>query len=190
MRRICRYRNTLIVLTNNHSFWGVFWVDVSSPSTAKTDFIAIAKALGSSAEVIDASLQALANSKKSWLLVLDNADDPDFDYQVYLPSGTRGAVMITSRVPDCVRHSTVGSEALVGLDLEHSTQLLLKAALIPEESWPSYDQQAKNVVLLLGSHTLALIQAGAYIARGHRSLEQYPEEYQRQRKRLLKYHPT
>ncbi|KAL9109382.1 MAG: hypothetical protein Q9187_008170 [Circinaria calcarea] len=119
-----------------------------------------------------------------------NANDPNFDYKEYLPPGTQGAVIITSRVPDCSRYSTVGSEALEGLDPKHSIQLLLKAAGIPEELWPSYDQQAKDVVDLLGSHTLALIQAGAYIAKGHRLLEQYPEEYHRQRKRLLKYRPN
>ncbi|TVY51960.1 hypothetical protein LSUE1_G010381, partial [Lachnellula suecica] len=44
-------------------------------------------------------------------------------------------------------------------------------------------------VRLLGSHTLALIQAGAYIARGHCHLHEYPEVYQQQRKRLLKFQP-
>lgn len=130
----------------------MFWVDVGSPSTAKSDFIAVAKVLRSSGENIEDSLQALANTKRSWLLILDNADNPEFDYQAYLPSGTQGVVIITSRVSDCSRYSTVGSETLKGLDLEHSTQLLLKAADIPKELWPSFDQQAKDVVCLLGSH--------------------------------------
>lgn len=181
----CGY--TFVILAYSNSFWGLFWVDVSSPSTAENDFITVAKALGFSVENIHDSLHALANTKRSWLLILDNADDPNFDYKDYLPPGTKGAVIITSRVPDCSRYSTVGSEALKGLDPEHFIQLLLKAAEIPEELWPSYDQQAKDVVDLLGLYTLALIQAGAYIAKGHRSLKQYPEEYHRQRKRLLKY---
>ncbi|OCL01599.1 TPR-like protein [Glonium stellatum] len=172
------------------SFWGVFWVDVDSASAARSGFITIAKALGISAEDIGDSLRALANTRESWLLILDNADDPNFDYQAYLPSGTHGTVIITSRVSGCSRYSTVGLEALDGLDLEHSTQLLLKAADIPEQSWPSCDRQAKGVVRLLGSHTLALIQAGAYIAKGHGRLDQYPEVYQQQRSRLLMYRPT
>ena len=155
----------------------------------KATLFAVAKALQFSAENINDSLQALANTKRSWLLILDNADDPEFDYQAYLPSGTQGVVIIASRVSDCSRYSTVGLETLEGLDLEHSTQLLLKAADIPKELWPSFDQQAKDVVRILGSHTLALIQAGAYISKGHGQLKQYPEVYQRQRKRLLEYHP-
>ncbi|EON65752.1 hypothetical protein W97_04991 [Coniosporium apollinis CBS 100218] len=171
-------------------FWGVFWVDIGSPSIAESGFIAVARILGATVERIDDALRILANEKRSWLLILDNADDPDFDYQPYLPSGTHGAVIITSRVSRCSRYNTAGSEALAGLDVHHSTRLLLKAAEIPEESWPSYDQQAKIVVSLLGSHTLALVQAGAYIGNGHGRLNQYPEVYHRQRQRLLKYRPS
>ncbi|KAH8674828.1 hypothetical protein BGZ60DRAFT_279597 [Tricladium varicosporioides] len=170
-------------------FWGVFWVDVDKVSTAKSDFIAIAKRLGHSAESVHDALEVLASSKQIWLLILDNADDPNFDYQVYFPSGTHGAVLITSRVAECKRYSPDVNEALEGLQEEDSKELLLKAAEIPQESWPFYSDQAGIVVQLLGSHTLALIQAGAYIARGHCPLHKYPEVYQQQRKRLLKFQP-
>jgi hypothetical protein len=165
----------------------VFWVDVNSPSSAKNDFIAIAKTLGATAESVDEARQVLASTKKSWLLILDNADDPLFDYKVYLPSGTRGTVLITSRLSACRRYSTVGSEELTGLDTQQSKQLLLKAAEISEELWELNGKQAQDVVHLLGSHTLAMIQAGAYIANGHSRLDQYPEVFRRHREKLLKY---
>jgi hypothetical protein len=167
----------------------VFWVDVGKASTAKSEFINIAKQLGHSTESVPNALQVLASSKQTWLLILDNADDPNFDYQVYFPSGTHGAVLMTSRVPECKRYSPDANEALEGLRDEDSKELLLKAAEIPQESWLSYHDQAKEVVQLLGSHTLALIQAGAYIARGHCQLHEYPRVYQRQRKQLLKFQP-
>jgi tetratricopeptide (TPR) repeat protein len=175
-------------LTTN-SLWGVFWVDVGSQATTKNGFLAIAKALGSSAESVEESLQALATTKERWLLILDNADDPSFDYTRCIPSGVVGIVMITSRIPQCSKYSTLPAEALEGLDIEHSTQLLLKAACVLDEAWPSCEEQAQAIVALLGSHTLALIQAGAYIAEGYCRLEQYPERYRRQRKRLLKHYP-
>jgi tetratricopeptide (TPR) repeat protein len=175
-------------LTAN-SFWGIFWVDVGSRSTAKNGFLAIAKALGSSAESVEESLQAISNTRNRWLLILDNADDPEVDYAAYIPSGNQGAVLITSRIPECHQHSTVPAEALEGLDDEHSTQLLLKATRMPEESWQSCEEQAQAIVALLGSHTLALIQAGAYIAEGYCRLDQYAEKYKRLRKQLLKHHP-
>ena len=167
----------------------MFWVDVGKASTAKSEFINIAKQLGHSTESVPNALQVLASSKQTWLLILDNADDPNFDYQVYFPSGTHGAVLMTSRVPECKRYSPDANEALEGLRDEDSKELLLKAAEIPQESWLSYHDQAKEVVQLLGSHTLALIQAGAYIARGHCQLHEYPRVYQRQRKQLLKFQP-
>ncbi|KAL5316656.1 hypothetical protein ACEPPN_015705 [Leptodophora sp. 'Broadleaf-Isolate-01'] len=170
-------------------FRGVFWVDVSKPSTAQRDFIAAAKMLGHSVESIPEALQILATTYQSWLLILDNADDPEFDYQIYLSSGNHGAVLMTSRVAECKRYSPDAFEALGGLEEQDSKNLLLKAAEVSPELWSSYDNQAREIVRLLGSHTFALIQAGAYISQGHCQLQQYPEVYQRQRQRLLKYRP-
>ncbi|CZR50232.1 related to calcium-independent phospholipase A2 [Phialocephala subalpina] len=170
-------------------FWGVFWVDVDMPSTAKKDFVAVAKLLGHSVESVPEALQVLATTRQSWLLILDNADDPEFDYQTYFPSGTHGAVLMTSSVAECRGYSLDAFEALGGLKEQDSKGLLLKAAGLSPELWLSYDNQAKEVVRLLGSHTLALIQAGAYISQGHCQLHQYPEVYRRQRTRLLKYRP-
>ncbi len=167
----------------------MFWVDVSQATTAESDFITIAKLLGQPVESLCDALRVLASAKQSWLLILDNADDPNFDYQAYFPSGTHGAVLITSRVSQCRRYSPEQFEELEGLEDKDSKALLLKAADIPEEVWPSYNDHAQQVVQLLGSHTLALIQAGAYIAEGHCQLHQYLNVYQRQRKRLSEFRP-
>ncbi|KAM0130833.1 hypothetical protein ACHAO1_007614 [Botrytis cinerea] len=170
-------------------FWGIFWVDVGMASTAESNFIAIAKLLGRSVENVSDALQVLATIKQNWLLILDNADDPNFDYQAYFPSGTHGAILMTSRVPECKGYSPEQFEALEGLGNEDAKELFLKASNISKQSWLSYDDQAETIVQLLASHTLALIQAGAYIAQGHCQLHQYPKVYQRQRKRLLQFRP-
>ncbi|KAM3068017.1 hypothetical protein ACMFMG_011064 [Clarireedia jacksonii] len=96
---------------------------------------------------------------------------------------------MTSRVAECRKYSPDAFEALEGLGEDDSKRLLLKSAGISPESWPMHDDQAKEVVVLLGSHTLALTQAGAYICQGHCQLHQYPKVFQRQRQRLLKYRP-
>ncbi|KAH9207726.1 hypothetical protein DL95DRAFT_415366 [Leptodontidium sp. 2 PMI_412] len=184
---ICLQIASLMKQHLHYRFRGVFWVDVDKPSTAQRDFIAAAKMLGHSVESIPEALQILATTHQSWLLILDNADDPEFDYQIYLPSGNHGAVLMTSRVAECKRYSPDAFEPLGGLKEQDSKNLLLKAAEVSPESWPSHDDQAKEVIRLLGSHTLALIQAGAYISQGHCQLHQYSEVYQRQRQRLLKY---
>ncbi|RDL37405.1 uncharacterized protein BP5553_04838 [Venustampulla echinocandica] len=171
------------------SFWGIFWVDVDKPSIAERNFTAVAKNIGSSVKTVPEALQVLAATNRSWLLTLDNADDPEFDYQDYFPPGNHGAVLMTSRVAECRQYSPDAFEVLEGLGEDDSKELLLKAAELAPESWPSHDDQANEVVSLLGSHTLALIQAGAYISQGHCQLHKYPEVYKRQRTRLLTYRP-
>lgn len=146
--------------------------------------------LGKEVSSVEDACALLSNIKKPCLLILDNADDPTFDYHIYLPSGMQGSVIITSRVADCNQYSTIGWEALTGLDHEDSQALLLKAAHIPKGQWESSAEAAKDVVRLLESHTLALIQAGAYIARGHCKLHDYPKTFEQQRRRLMEFRPS
>jgi tetratricopeptide (TPR) repeat protein len=120
---------------------------------------------------------------------LDNADDKDTDYSQYFPSGTRGAILMTSRIPDSRRYCTVGTEQLQSLDSSNCSNLLLRAAEIPYELWNEHEAAAERVISALGSHTLALIQAGAYISQGYCSIKSYPEEYQRQCKKLMEFSP-
>ena len=171
-------------------FWGVFWVDVSSPSIAKTDFVAVARMLGNDVDSVEDACGLLSNLKRPYLLILDNADDLNFDYQVYLPSGTRGTILMTSRFADCKQFSTTGWDALTNLGQGECRELLLKVAGIPQHHGEAYAEAANNIVDLLGSHTLALIQAGAYVARGHCSLTDYPRIFQQQRRRLLEFRPA
>ena len=85
---------------------------------------------------------------------------------------------MTSRVAECKQYSGPGAfKALEGLGEDDSKEPLFKAAGLSPEFWPYHDNQAKEVVDLLGSHTLALIQAGAYISQGHCQLYQYPKIY-------------
>ena len=183
-----RLRYDLHMTLMNDSFWGIFWVDVSTATLAETGFLNIAKRLGVSAETLEEARQILANVEQPWLLILDNADDHLFDYQSYFPTGYFGVVLMTSRNSECSRYATVGCQALEGLDKEDAPRLLLKAAEIPADQRAMYDIDVRTVATLLGSHPLALIQAGSYVARGHCTLQEYPKVYQRHRQRLLQFH--
>ena len=162
-------------------------MDISSPSVAKSSFTSVARLLGSSLDTIDDALQLLSNLKTSWLLILDNADARDFDYQWYFPSGDTGTIIMTSRVADCSRYGTIGSEALTSLSQRESVELLFKAAEIPVTEWSSHTRAAENVVSDLSFHTLAIMQAGAYIASGHCSIEVFPNKFRHQHARLLQF---
>ena len=96
---------------------------------------------------------------------------------------------MTSRVADCSRYETIGSETLTGLGQKECVELLLNVAEIPTVEWPAHLRAAENVVDDLSFHTLAIMQAGAYIARGHCSMEDFPSKFRQQRARLLKFSP-
>lgn len=168
----------------------MFWVDVNSESIAETGFVSAAVAFESSAESIDKVHQLFANTKHSWLLILDSADDPEVDYQKYLPSGSRGVVIMTSRVSDSSQYNTIGSEQLTSLDIGLSKQLLLQAANITKNLWPIVERQAEDIAKLIGSHTLALIHAGTYVAEGSGRLHEYSDVYSKHRKQILTYRPS
>ncbi|KAL1633172.1 hypothetical protein SLS56_003035 [Neofusicoccum ribis] len=170
-------------------FAGIAWIDASHPETANQSFIALATKLGFAVGSFEEAKGELANFDQKCLLILDNADDPQFDYQVYLPFGLNWTVIITSRVQGCSRHQTVGSLKLDTLGAEDSVELLLKAAEFDPQDWPPYEKSAREVVECLGSHTLALIQAGAYVASGSCDLADYLTEYKKRRKRLLEFRP-
>ncbi|KAL8921765.1 MAG: hypothetical protein Q9172_003848 [Xanthocarpia lactea] len=149
------------------SFWGVFWVDVSATSSAKNDFLNIAKRLDIHTESMEEAQQGLANVKQPCLLVLDNADDPNVDYQCYFPAGLLGVVLLTSRNAECHQYASSPELAveLEGLPESDARELLLHATNTPREQWP-------------------------YISRGHCKLAEYPRVFERQRRRLLEFRPS
>ncbi|KAF7505264.1 hypothetical protein GJ744_001127 [Endocarpon pusillum] len=171
-------------------FWGIFWVDVSTETWAESGFLKIAGRLQIPAQTLEEARQGLANVKERWLLVLDNADDPEVDYQRYFPTGTWGVVMLTSRNNNCHSYAPEKSFALDGLSDDEGQVLLLRAADVPDAQRSTVEGDAQVVVSLLNSHPLALIQAGSYVARGHCTLAEYPRVFARQRKRLLAFRPV
>ncbi|RMZ80895.1 hypothetical protein DV737_g2799, partial [Chaetothyriales sp. CBS 132003] len=181
-------------------FWGVFWIDVSTTSLADKSFLDLATRLQIPAQTCEEACQGLGALRQGWLLVLDNADDPHVDYQNYIPATSYGVVLMTTRNNECDRYATTTANhiPLEGLTAADARTLLLRAAHIPSGPQPRHDRQAPQhpedgadvIVDLLQSHPLALIQAGAYVSRGHCTLADYPVLYEQQRRRLLKYHPT
>ena len=130
----------------------------------------------------------LARNSQRWLVIVDNADDPQRDYSAYIPSGMSGDVLFTTRVSECETYNTVGSEKLNDLEPELARELLYRAADIPKNRWKEEEKAATDILTILGSHTLAIIQAGAFIKKGLCSLEQYPDVFKRQKGKLLKFH--
>ena len=67
---------------------------------------------------------------------------------------------------------------------------MFKAAGIAESSRERNQKAAEKVVRDLGFHTLAVIQAGAFVKLRFCTLEEYPIIFKQQEDRLLRYHPN
>ena len=172
------------------SFWAVFWVDVSTEALAAADFFRIAESLQISAQTWRDVCRGLSTLQNPRLLVLDNADDRKVDYHRYFPSGIRGMTLVTSRNPELRQRATSRYLPLDELSDTAAQTLLLAAAGPLVEQHSKLKDDATKVARLLASHPLAIIQAGAYISRGHCTVAQYPQVYERQRQQLLRYRPS
>ena len=120
------------------------------------------------------------------MLILDNADDPTLDYSLYLPTASKGHVLITSRVPKCANLQTAGKDRYDGLSEETAVELLFKASKIDLSLYSTHDVDARNTANLLGRHALAIVLAGASISQGICDLGDYAKTFKKERRRVLK----
>lgn len=130
-RQICNVSD----MTSEYRFWGVFWVDLDQQASVEKQLVAIASELGHTLDNASAVIKILSNLKRKWLLVLDNADNPDINYEQYIPTGDRGAVIITSRLAHYAQYSSDAFVPLQELRKDECKRLLLESAGIPLSEW-------------------------------------------------------
>jgi len=149
---------------------------------AEEGFLTIARACKQEANL--ESVKAWLSSKEHWLLIIDNADDPTVDVSRLLPSGTKGAVLITTRNPDFQKFASAGSYRVDEMSPEDATALLLKTTAL--QSIEEKEQKvARDVVKTLGYLALAIVQAGAVIRQRLVGLDGFCELYSKRKKELL-----
>jgi hypothetical protein len=88
------------VTDGSYSYWGIFWVNASTSSSIQQSFTGLARVFQVE-ENVDSVKRKLINTSQAWLLVFDNADDPELSLTPYLPAGDPGDIIITSRNPGC-----------------------------------------------------------------------------------------
>lgn len=165
-------------------FWGIFFIDASSASAIERGLLAISRncAVEQSVEGIK---RWFSNKNRPWLLVFDNADDPQVDIAKFFPTGDRGATLVTTRNPECRVHTTVGSSKLDQMALDEAITLLLRTIVATDPEDETFRNSAKHVVETLGCLALAIVHAGATIRQRVCTLDDYCTEYSRHRKQLL-----
>ncbi len=166
-----------------NSFWGIFWIDASSVETAEQDLAKLAKIDGFGDTSEDGKTW-LTSLEVSWMLIIDNADDPSVDVSRFFPSGDRGHILVTSRNSECRYHETVGYQELKEMNHEEADTLLLKAAG-KDTTNSRLRRLARPITSTLGYLPLALDQAGATIRQNICTLETYLSLYHRQRRQIM-----
>ncbi|KAJ4365586.1 hypothetical protein N0V83_008206 [Neocucurbitaria cava] len=172
-------------------YWGVFWVDASNQENIESRFAFIGAQAGRG-PTMQAGLYWLSQCTQPWLLVLDNADDPDMDISAYCPVGGNGHVLITTRNPSAVEHATVGHIRFRGMEPYEATTLLLRAAYpnakpTSQPVTPKKWHLAEKIAIELGYLPLALAHAGATIRRNIYTLEKYLHYYLGHRKSMISH---
>ena len=164
----------------------VWWFPSEDPALIQSAFVELADRMGLS--VSDPSPQvavpAVLNELRKpdlnlrWLLVFDNADDPE-DLRQFLPQGD-GHIIVTSRNP---RWSD-GANAIAVDVFKRSESVALLQGRCP--ALP--DDEADQLAEVLGDLPLALEQAGAWCAETGMPVSEYLELFEQQCANLRQDH--
>ncbi len=177
------------------SYQFVLWVQSNDHETLLLNFVALARLLhlperdAREQQMVVHAVKQWFETHSGWLLIFDNADDLAM-VQDYLPEGTKGHILLTTRA-----QAMGGLARKVELDTmgaaEGAELLLRRAGIIPEDATlaraSTADRTAAiDIVHAMDGLPLALDQAGAYIEETNESVTNYLPIYQQQRAALLK----
>ena len=145
-----------------------WWVNAEQGALIGDQFAALGTALecvqpGAATEVVRAAVLGELRRRDRWLLVFDNAQDPE-DLETWLPGGT-GHMLVTSRAP---RWAEVAVPVEVDV-LDRSESVALLRDRVPGLPEADADQVAGAV----GDLPLALAQAAAYLTETRMPAGQY-----------------
>ena len=178
-------------MTSMCRFSHVFWIDASSEDTIALGLKGLcahpeAKAAGISVSSRSALIW-IASLQGTWLLVFDNADGAPEVVEKFIPSGSQGNILVTSRNRSLGRVTSYENSLEVEQMAEKEAILLLvKASHLAElpENVYSIAQQIINELCCL---PLAVDQAGASIEAGLCSINNYLEHLSCHRHKLMNH---
>jgi hypothetical protein len=160
----------------------VWWLHSEDPATLAGDYALLAEKLGLPEAEADqqAAIQAVKTwlaRNRGWLLIFDNAEGPE-EIRPYLPTGSSGDVVITSRRPDW---RSIAAPLSVGtLSAEDAVEFLHRRSGQEDES------ASRELVEELGWLPLAIEQAAAYIDEHGRSISEYLDLFRKHWQEILR----
>ena len=166
----------------------VLWANASSETELSTECTAVAVRLGligeeAQPEQAVPALMDWLNSTLDWVLVFDNADEPEV-LDPFLPNHPKGHVLVTSRASVVPGFPPPLSMRVLGED--EAVDLL--ASRLGRELSEGEQQVAEALAEVLGYLPLALEQAGAYMRSRKMPFADYLDRFKRQRLALVEKH--
>jgi len=160
----------------------VWWLRSEDPTTLAGDYALLAAKLDLPEAAADhqtaiASVKQWLSKSDGWLLVFDNAADPQ-EIAAYLPPSASGHVIITSRRPDW--RSVAAPLPVETMNADDAIEFLYK------RSGQQHEIAARELVDELGFLPLAIEQAAAYIDEHGQSISQYLDLYRKHQQQILK----
>ncbi|KAG9081254.1 hypothetical protein FRC06_005690, partial [Ceratobasidium sp. 370] len=179
----------MFVMNHKNLFSEVYPVDATSAQTIELDFKNIARAKNAG-DTLEDSFYWLKRNESNWVILYDNADDTRLDLRRYFPDCPHGNLLITTRNKKLVAYARGprSDHAVSGLSPGDAVDLLSKVS--KQEIDGSMRAQASEIVEELGSHALAITQAGAYILVQDYRFDEYLVECRRVDRLLGQCMPT
>ncbi|QRV77417.1 kinesin light chain [Ceratobasidium sp. AG-Ba] len=136
----------------------------------------------------DSALKWLGNQREKWLMIIDNADDPDVDIRRYFPTGDHGSILVTTRIKQhaALSRGDDSDHQVASMKQDEAMGLLLKAAKLKETGLPVAEcQAARRLLEDVGYLALAVVQAGAYVFSSGCTIADYYELFLQHHKTAL-----
>lgn len=177
---------------HQEEYQAVLWVHAEKAETLITSYIEIARLLqlpqkdAEAQEEIVQGVKDWLSSQQNWLLILDNANEPDV-LSTFLPLKVAGHILVTTQASDLTYLSLDFGHAFTvpKFTKKQDVPFLLRRAGLSQVS--SQDRlSARKIADQLDGLPLALNQVGVYLARTGCSLDTYWKMYRQQRPRLLR----
>ncbi|GAB6179037.1 FxSxx-COOH system tetratricopeptide repeat protein [Desulfotomaculum defluvii] len=168
---------------HNEEYNIVWWMRAEEPATLAAEFAQLAVELALPAKDFTSQQQIIFDvrrwlgQKGDWLLIFDNANNPE-EICPYLPQGTTGHVLITSRNPNWLEVASTIS--LREWEREESVEFLCRR--IKQTDRRIADELAEE----LGDLPLALEHAAAYIETTGRTMSEYLDLFRNYNLELMK----